>query len=149
MIPSTSGLSIVAKGPMTRRPAQAKWSDKVLEVQESLYGSRRSPTVFRVRDTRTGRIMAKKVIPVGFLDVPLEKLARRYFFVDGQPSGSEGVPPPNIVQFFGAYMSTSNSEMSYLMEYCEGGSLASIGQSIIANDAVVGEKAVGKLAEGV
>ena len=147
MIPSTSGLSTAAKGPLTRRPT-AKWSDDVLEVQESLYGSRRSPTVFKVRDTRTGRIMAKKVIPVGFLDAPLEKVARRYFFVDGAASGFDGVTPPNIVQFFGAYI-TTYSDMNCLMEYCEGGSLATIGQSIIASGAVVGEKAVGKLAEGV
>jgi mitogen-activated protein kinase kinase len=55
----------------------------------------------------------------------------------------------HIVNFYGAYMSPSSSEVKILMEYCEGGSLDAIGKRIARRGAVVGEKVVGRIAEGV
>ena len=55
----------------------------------------------------------------------------------------------NIVLFHGAYMSPSSSEVKILMEYCEGGSLETIGKRIKDRGAIVGEKIAGRLAEGV
>ncbi|KDQ50804.1 hypothetical protein JAAARDRAFT_164418 [Jaapia argillacea MUCL 33604] len=56
---------------------------------------------------------------------------------------------PNIVKFYGAYISPSSSEVKVLMEYCEGGSLEAIGKKIKERKARVAEKVVGKFAEGV
>ena len=55
----------------------------------------------------------------------------------------------NIIVFHGAYMSPSTSEVKILMEFCEGGSLESVGKKIREMNAVVGEKIAGRLAEGV
>jgi len=55
----------------------------------------------------------------------------------------------NIILFHGAYMSPSTSEVKIVMEFCEGGSLEAVGRRIKERNAIVGEKIVGRLAEGV
>ena len=55
----------------------------------------------------------------------------------------------NIVKFYGAYISPSDSEVKVLMEYCEGGSLEAVGRRIRERGGRVGEKVAGRLAEGV
>jgi len=55
----------------------------------------------------------------------------------------------NIIQFYGAYMSPSSSEVKIIMEFCDGGSLEAVGKRIKERGAVVGEKIAGRLAEGV
>jgi len=55
----------------------------------------------------------------------------------------------NIIQFYGAYVSPSSSEVKIVMEFCEGGSLEAVGKRIKERGAVVGEKIAGRLAEGV
>jgi len=46
-------------------------------------------------------------------------------------------------------MSPSSSEVKILMEFCEGGSLESVGKRIKERNAVVGERIAGRLAEGI
>jgi len=46
-------------------------------------------------------------------------------------------------------MSPSSSEVKILMDFCEGGSLESVGKKIKERNAIVGEKIAGRLAEGV
>lgn len=55
----------------------------------------------------------------------------------------------NIIHFYGAYISPSSSEVKVLMEYCEGGSLESVGKRLKETDKRVTENVAGRLAEGV
>jgi len=55
----------------------------------------------------------------------------------------------NIIDFYGAYMSPSTSEIKILMKFCEGGSLEAVGKQIKERGAVVGEMIVARIAEGV
>ena len=55
----------------------------------------------------------------------------------------------NIIHFFGAYISPSSSEIKVVIEYCEGGSLESVGKRMREIGGRVSEKVAGRLAEGV
>jgi hypothetical protein len=58
---------------------------------------------------------------------------------------------PNIVKCFSVYPIHHGSyeEVGVIMEFCEGGSLASVREAIKDRAAVVGEKVVGRITEGV
>ncbi|KAF8962854.1 kinase-like domain-containing protein [Flammula alnicola] len=56
----------------------------------------------------------------------------------------------NLVKCFGIYTSDRDGEeMKLVLEFCEGGSLESVGKMIKDRGGVVGEKVVGRLAEGI
>lgn len=115
------------------------WSDDVLKVIEYL-GEGASGAVQMVQDTRTGRRLARKMIITH--EGPLKQLARELAFLSG-------LRHVNIVRFYGAYMSASNSEVKLVMELCEGQSLAAIGEQILRRKGRVGEKVARVVAEGV
>ena len=115
------------------------WSDDVLKPIEHL-GEGASGAVQAVQDTRTGRKLARKTIITH--EGPLKQLARELAFLSG-------LRHMNIVRFYGAYMSPSNSEVKLVMELCEGRSLAAIGEQILRRKGRVGEKVARVLAEGV
>ncbi|KAF8269228.1 kinase-like protein [Lactarius quietus] len=115
------------------------WSDDVLKVVEHL-GEGASGAVQTVQDTRTGRRLARKTIITH--EGPLKQLARELAFLSS-------LRHVNIVRFYGAYMSASNSEVKLVMELCEGRSLAAIGEQIRRRKGRVGEKVARVLAEGV
>jgi len=56
---------------------------------------------------------------------------------------------PNVIRFYGAYMSPSSSEVKVVMEVCPGKSLEAVGKRIKERGARVGEKVAGRLAEGI
>jgi len=58
---------------------------------------------------------------------------------------------PNIIKWYGVYMSPSSSEVRILMlmELCEGRSLDAVGRQMKELVSVVGGKIYGRLAEGV
>lgn len=116
-----------------------KWSDDMLEELSRL-GEGAGGAVYKVRDRRTGVIMARKTITT--LEAPMKQLIRELKII----SSTSHV---NIVHFYGAFMSPSSSEVSVLMEFCEGGSLESVGKRMRQIGARVGEKVAGHLAEGV
>lgn len=116
-----------------------QWSDDVLEEQTRL-GEGAGGVVHKVRDKRTGLIMARKTITTH--EAPMKQLLREIKIT----SSTEHV---NIIHFFGAYISPSSSEVKVLMEFCEGGSLESVGKKMRQIDARVSEKVAGRLAEGV
>ena len=97
-------------------------------------------TVYKVRDKRTGLIMARKAITT--LEAPIKQLMQEIRII----SSTSHV---NIVHFYGAYISPSSSEVKILMDFCEGGSLESVGKRMRQIDGRVGEKVAGRLAEGV
>jgi mitogen-activated protein kinase kinase len=120
-------------------PPTLSWSDDVLEEQSRL-GEGAGGAVHKVKDKRTGKVMARKTITTR--EAPMKQLLRELSII----SSTEHI---NIVLFHGAFMSPSSSEVKILMEYCEGGSLEAVGKRIKERGAVVGEKIAGRLAEGV
>ena len=120
-------------------PPTLSWSDDVLEEQARL-GEGAGGAVHKVKDKRTGKIMARKTITTR--EAPMKQLLRELSII----SSTEHI---NIVLFHGAFMSPSSSEVKILMEYCEGGSLEAVGKRIKERGAIVGEKIAGRLAEGV
>jgi hypothetical protein len=115
------------------------WSDGVLEVA-ALLGEGASGAVQAVQDKRTGRRFARKTIITH--EGPLKQLVRELAFLSG-------LRHTNVVRFYGAYMSPSNSEVKLVMELCEGKSLAAIGEQIRRRKGRVGEKVARILAEEV
>jgi len=119
--------------------APLTWSDDVLEEIERL-GEGAGGAVHKVKDKRTGTTMARKTITTR--EAPMKQLLREISII----SSTKHV---NIIQFYGAYMSPSSSEVKILMDLCEGGSLESVGKRIKERGAIVGEMIAGRLAEGV
>ncbi|KAG6830452.1 hypothetical protein H0H92_000605 [Tricholoma furcatifolium] len=119
--------------------APLTFSDDVLEEIERL-GEGAGGAVHKVKDKRTNKIMARKTITTR--EAPMKQLLREVSII----SNTKHV---NIIQFYGAYMSPSSSEVKILMDFCEGGSLESVGKRIKDRGAIVGEMIAGRVAEGV
>ena len=113
--------------------------DDVLEEVGRL-GEGAGGAVHKVKDKRTGLVMARKTITTR--EVPVKQLKRELSIA----ASAEHI---NIIKWHGTYMSPSSNEIKILMEYCEGGSLEGVGKRIKERGAVVGEKIAGRLAEGV
>ncbi|KAF5370679.1 hypothetical protein D9758_001895 [Tetrapyrgos nigripes] len=120
-------------------PFTDTWSDEVLE-QISCLGEGAGGAVHKVKDKKTGRIIARKTITTRA--APIRQLERELSIM-------YSTKHPNIIRFHGAYMSPSSSEVKILMELCEGGSLEAVGKRIKEKEAVVGERIAGRIAEGV
>ena len=116
-----------------------QWSDDMLEELDRL-GEGAGGAVYKVRDRRSGLVMARKSITT--LEAPMKQLLREIKIM----SSTEHV---NIIRFYGAYISPSSSEIKVLMEFGEGGSLESVGKRMREIGGRVGEKVAGRLAEGV
>ena len=84
-----------------------EWSDDLLEELDRL-GEGAGGAVYKVRDRKSGRIMARKTITT--LEAPMKQLIRELKII----SSTSHV---NIVHFYGAFMSPSSSEVSVLMEF--------------------------------
>ncbi|TFY53066.1 hypothetical protein EVJ58_g9655, partial [Rhodofomes roseus] len=116
-----------------------EWSDDYLEALSRL-GEGAGGAVYKVRDKRTGHIMARKTITT--LEAPMKQLLREIKIISSTSHH-------NIIHFFGAYISPSSSEVKVLMEFCEGGSLESVGKRLRETDKRVNENVTGRLAEGI
>jgi len=127
------GEAILATSP------KVPYGDEVLD-EVSRLGEGAGGAVHKVKDKRTGKILARKTITTR--EAPMRQLLRELSII----SSTEHV---NIILFHGAYMSPSTSEVKILMEYCEGGSLEAVSKRLKEINAVVGEKIAGRLAEGV
>jgi mitogen-activated protein kinase kinase len=115
------------------------FSDAVLEELDRL-GEGAGGAVHEVKDKRTGIVMARKTITTR--EAPMKQLLRELDII-------QSTAHPNIILFYGAYMSPSSSEVKILMEYCPGKSLEAIGKRVADRNGRVGEKVAGRLAEGV
>ncbi|KAJ6560202.1 kinase-like domain-containing protein [Mycena capillaripes] len=115
------------------------WDDDVLE-EISRLGE--SGAVHKVKDKRTGKIMARKTItPPPPYEWQMKQLLPRL-------SIFSSLEHMNIILFHGTYM-TSPREVKILLEYCEGSSLEAVGKHIKERNATVGENVAGCLAEGI
>ncbi len=119
--------------------SQTEWSDDVFDEVARL-GEGGGGAVHEVRDGRTGKLMARKTITTR--EAPIKQLVRELGIITT-------VKHPNIIRFYGAYMSPSSSEVKVVMEICPGKSLEAIGKRIKERGARFGEKVAGRLAEGV
>ncbi|KAJ2931215.1 hypothetical protein H1R20_g5790, partial [Candolleomyces eurysporus] len=120
-------------------PPTVQWSDEMLEEIAPL-GEGAGGAVHKVKDKRSGMIMARKTITTR--EAPMKQLLRELQIM----SSTEHL---NIIAFYGAYMSPSHTELKIIMEFCEGGSLEAVGKRIRERGAIVGEKIAGRIAEGV
>jgi mitogen-activated protein kinase kinase len=118
---------------------QAEWSDDVFDELTRL-GEGAGGAVHEVRDKRTGKSMARKTITTH--ETPMKQLVRELGIITT-------IRHPNIIRFYGAYMSPSSSEVKVVMEMCQGKSLEAVSKRIKERGARVGEKVAGRLAEGV
>ncbi|CAK5281802.1 unnamed protein product [Mycena citricolor] len=125
--------------PALPSAANLPWTDGVLEELSRL-GEGAGGAVHKVKDKRTGRLMARKTITTR--EAPMKQLLRELSII----SSTEHI---NIIRFHGAYMSPSSSEVKILMDFCEGGSLEAVGRQIKERNGIVGEKIAGRLAEGI
>jgi mitogen-activated protein kinase kinase len=118
---------------------QIEWSDDIFDEVTRL-GEGAGGAVHEVRDRRTGKFMARKTITTR--EAPMKQLVRELGIITT-------IKHPNIIRFYGAYMSPSSSEVKVVMEICQGKSLEAVGKRIKERGARVGEKVAGRLAEGV
>lgn len=118
---------------------QTEWSDDVFDEVTRL-GEGAGGAVHEVRDKRTGKSMARKTITTH--ETPMKQLVRELGIITT-------IKHPNIIRFYGAYMSPSSSEVKVVMEICQGKSLEAVGKRIKERGARVGEKVAGRLAEGI
>ncbi|GAA5863216.1 hypothetical protein JCM3774_000815 [Rhodotorula dairenensis] len=56
---------------------------------------------------------------------------------------------PNIVQYYGAYLESNNTEIGICMEFCEAGSLERLYKRVQQKGYRTGEKVLGKIAESI
>lgn len=115
------------------------FSDDVLDELDYL-GEGAGGAVHLVQDKRSGFVMARKTIATR--EAPMKQLLRELSMVSSTSH-------PNIIHFYGAYISPSSSEVKVLMELCEGKSLEAVGQSLRPRGGRLSEKVVGRLAEGI
>ena len=118
---------------------QTEWSDAIFDEVTRL-GEGAGGAVHEVRDRRTGKLLARKTITTR--EAPMKQVVRELGIITS-------IKHPNIIRFYGAYMSPSSSEVKVVMEVCQGKSLEAVGKRIKERGARVGEKVAGRLAEGV
>jgi len=123
----------------TNEPEKKEFSDENTEELDRL-GEGAGGAVHKVRDKRDGQIYARKTIMTR--EVAMKQVVRELNIL-------HTIMHPNIVSYFGGYISPSSSEVKIIMEYCDGGSLETVGKKLKEIGGVVGEKISGRLAEGV
>lgn len=106
----------------------------------SRLGEGASGAVYKVRERSTGFIMARKTIST--LEAPVKQLLREFKIMSS-------IEHTNIIHFWGAYVVPSSNEVNILMEFCEGGSLESVGKRLRMIGGRISERVAGRLAEGV
>ena len=116
-----------------------KYSDADFEELDRL-GEGAGGAVHKVKDKATGFVLARKTVTTR--EAPMKQLQRELRI-------AMTVVNPNLIRTYGAYMSPSMSEVKIVMDYCEGGSLESIGKQLKERGAIIGEKIAGRIAEGV
>ena len=116
-----------------------EWSDEFLQELDRL-GEGAGGAVQKVKDKRTGMMMARKTITTR--EASTRQLNRELTFMSSTSH-------PNIVKFHAAYISPPSSDIKLLMELCEGRSLEAVGERLREKGWRPGEKVAGTLAEGV
>ncbi|KAK4684014.1 mitogen-activated protein kinase kinase, partial [Tremellales sp. Uapishka_1] len=95
-----------------------------------------------VEDTRTGRVMAKKVIARTANPSMHKQLLRELEILNTCSS-------PYIVEHYGSFLAERDSQIGILMEYCEAGSLDGLVQKMRKLDMRCSEHVLGRIASSV
>jgi serine/threonine protein kinase len=123
-----------------RKFPNQQWSELVLKEQE-LLGRGSGVIARKVQDRRNGNVLLQKTIA----------MRERYVAtLLKQISLISSVKHPNIVDFYGAYLSPTSREVNVITEFCDGGSLKSIGDNISRLQLVIpGERAMSQIINGI
>ncbi|KAJ9098093.1 hypothetical protein QFC20_006041 [Naganishia adeliensis] len=123
-------------------------SDHCRELDPSDYetlerlGEGASGAVEKVRDRKTGKIMALKIITTSPNPSIHKQILRELQFLNECQS-------PFIVDHYGSFLTSNDTCIGILMEYCEAGSLDSLAQKIKKRRARTSEKVLGRIAESI
>ena len=125
----------------SRSSGETDWTEAEnhLEDVERL-GKGASGEVFKVRDKRTNKFLARKIIQAR--STPPKQLVRELNAL----STAKNI---NLIRVYGVYISPSSSEVKVVMELCEGQSLEAISERIKRLGNRASEKVVRKIGEGV
>ncbi|KJA17356.1 hypothetical protein HYPSUDRAFT_46565 [Hypholoma sublateritium FD-334 SS-4] len=143
---SVAGTGIRSKDSQSRSPAKSPtlarkdFCDDNFDVISRL-GEGAGGAVHKVMDKRDRLTYARKIITTRD-STSIRQVVRELTII-------AEMRHKNIILSYGAYMSPSSSEVKIVMEYCEGGSLESIGARVQEIGAVVGEKPAVRIAEGI
>ncbi|GAA5926825.1 hypothetical protein JCM1841_001998 [Sporobolomyces salmonicolor] len=105
-------------------------------------GEGASGEVRRVLHKPTGLVMAKKTITTS----PNPKLHKQHL---RELSFMRDCTDPHIVQYYGAFLESNNTQIGICMEFCEAGSLDSLYKKAKSKGWRTGEKVLGKIAESI
>ena len=127
------------------RPVEVRYEGtNPFEIIGSL-GKSSSRISYQVRDKRTGDLrVCKSFYPrqMSSQHIKNELVA----LANIQKSSNTS---PHVTRCFAAYIPPGHDEVEAILEYCEGGSLWSIGKALAQRKKVIGERVAGKLSEGV
>ncbi|GAA5879980.1 hypothetical protein JCM16303_004425 [Sporobolomyces ruberrimus] len=90
----------------------------------------------------TGIVMAKKTITTS----PNPKLHKQHL---RELSFMRNCTDPHIVQYYGAFLESNNTQIGICMEFCEAGSLDSLYKRVKSKGWRTGEKVLGKIADSI
>ncbi|GAA5835813.1 hypothetical protein JCM3766R1_005855 [Sporobolomyces carnicolor] len=105
-------------------------------------GEGASGEVRKVLHKPTGLVMAKKTITTS----PNPKLHKQHL---RELSFMRGCTDPHIVQYYGAFLESNNTQIGICMEFCEAGSLDSLYKKVKSKGWRTGEKVLGKIADSI
>ncbi|GAA5943830.1 uncharacterized protein JCM15063_006514 [Sporobolomyces koalae] len=105
-------------------------------------GEGASGEVRKVLHKPTGLVLAKKTITTS----PNPKLHKQHL---RELSFMRDCSDPHIVQYYGAFLESNNTQIGICMEFCEAGSLDSLYKKVKSKGWRTGEKVLGKIAESI
>ncbi|GAA5900805.1 uncharacterized protein JCM6883_004661 [Sporobolomyces salmoneus] len=105
-------------------------------------GEGASGEVRKVLHKPTGLVMAKKTITTS----PNPKLHKQHL---RELSFMRDCTDPHIVQYYGAFLESNNTQIGICMEFCEAGSLDSLYKKVKSKGWRTGEKVLGKIADSI
>ncbi|KAK9469373.1 kinase-like domain-containing protein [Lipomyces arxii] len=105
-------------------------------------GEGTSGSVTKCRLKNRSLVFALKTIPSNPNPEIQRQLLRELLF-------NRSCNSPQIVKYYGRFVNEHNASISIAMEYCEGGSLDAVYKHVKARGGRIGERVLGKIAEGV
>ncbi|KAK9244907.1 kinase-like domain-containing protein [Lipomyces tetrasporus] len=119
---------------------KAARNGEIIEVAK--LGEGASGSVTKCRLVHGATVFALKTIPANPNPEIQKQLLRELLY-------NRSCNSPHIVKYFGRFVNSHNASISIAMEYCEGGSLDAIYHHVSSRGGRIGERVLGKIAEGV
>ncbi|KAK7205249.1 mitogen-activated protein kinase [Myxozyma melibiosi] len=115
-------------------------SGEIVEIAKLGEGTSGSVTKCRLRYGKT--VFALKTIPANPNPDIRKQILRELLF-------NKTCDSPHIVKYYGRFVDEQNASISIAMEYCAGRSLDAVYKHVKARGGRIGERVLGKIAEGV